>query len=291
MREGAIPEPDPGRDAGSSRDSERAALARLTRLGGHRLASDLAAIYLDEMPKRLEAARDALRGRDAAALAAVAHVMKSGSAQLGATALAAACEATEAAAERGDLARAETDFLTAQRHLASFSKWLAEHTGVGRAAADADSGPHARRAPRDRGIIAVVEDNADNRLLVDAILGDRYVLHEYASGPRALAGMLVERPNLVLLDVSLPEMDGLEVLARMRAEPSLRDVPVVALTAHAMAGDRERYLAAGFDDYVPKPLVDDRVLVSAIERLLVRETLSNGGGRDASQGDASEPGA
>src|SRR5688572_19404402 len=126
MRDSAIPEPNPGRDAVSSRDSERAALARLTRLGGHRLASDLAAIYLDEMPRRLEAARDALRGRDGAALAAAAHVMKSGSAQLGAEALAAACEATEAAAEKGDIARAETAFLTAEWHLASFSEWLAE---------------------------------------------------------------------------------------------------------------------------------------------------------------------
>jgi len=71
-----------------------------------------------------------------------------------------------------------------------------------------------------------------------------------------------------LLDVSLPEMDGTEVLRRIRADAGLRDLPVIALTAHAMSGDREKYLAAGFDEYVTKPIVDETLLLDAIKRLL-----------------------
>lgn len=116
--------------------------------------------------------------------------------------------------------------------------------------------------------VAVVEDNADNRLLVSAILEGRYDLTEYASGSDALAGLAARPPDLILLDISLPEMDGTEVLRRIRAQAALARLPVIALTAHAMAGDRERYLAEGFDDYVTKPILDEDVLLGAIERLL-----------------------
>jgi CheY-like chemotaxis protein len=115
--------------------------------------------------------------------------------------------------------------------------------------------------------IAVVEDNADNRLLVAAILGDLYDLTEYESGRDAVAGLPASVPDLVLLDISLPEMDGTEVLRHIRGHPALSSLPVVALTAHAMAGDREKYLGAGFDDYVTKPILDEAVLLDAIARL------------------------
>ena len=116
--------------------------------------------------------------------------------------------------------------------------------------------------------IAVVEDNPDNRLLVRVILEPLYQVTEYENGFAALEGLPRERPDLVLLDVSLPEMDGTEVLRRLRADPCLRELPVLALTAHAMAGDREKYLAAGFDDYVSKPIIDERLLLEAIRRKL-----------------------
>ena len=114
--------------------------------------------------------------------------------------------------------------------------------------------------------VAVVEDNADNRLLLQAILDGLYDVVEYENGVDALAGLAATLPDLVLLDISLPGMDGNEILARIRADESLRQLPVIALTAHAMAGDREKYLAAGFDDYITKPIVDETLLLSAMEK-------------------------
>lgn len=114
--------------------------------------------------------------------------------------------------------------------------------------------------------IAVVEDNADNRLLLHALLDGPYLVVEFENGADALAGLRAERPDLVLLDISLPGMDGNEILGHIRADAALRSLPVIALTAHAMSGDREKYLAAGFDDYVTKPIVDETILIEAIER-------------------------
>ena len=116
--------------------------------------------------------------------------------------------------------------------------------------------------------IAIVEDNADNRLLLQAILDGQYDLVEYENGVDALAGLAAALPDLVLLDISLPGMDGNEILARIRADTRLRKLPVIALTAHAMSGDREKYLAAGFNDYITKPSVDETILLGAIERWL-----------------------
>ena len=122
--------------------------------------------------------------------------------------------------------------------------------------------------------IAVVEDNPDNRLLVQVILEPLYEVTEYEDGYAALEGLPKARPDLVLLDVSLPGMDGPEVLHRLRADAGLRGLPVIALTAHAMAGDREKYLAAGFDDYVTKPILDETLLLDAIKKLLPDGQLS-----------------
>jgi len=118
--------------------------------------------------------------------------------------------------------------------------------------------------------IAVVEDNADNRLLLQALLGERYDLVEFDNGADALAGLGASLPDLVLLDISLPGMDGNEILTRIRADERLRPLPVIALTAHAMAGDREKYLSAGFDDYITKPIVDETLLFDAIEHRLAK---------------------
>lgn len=116
--------------------------------------------------------------------------------------------------------------------------------------------------------VAVVEDNPDNRMLVQALLEDRYQISEYETGMEAVKGLPGEIPDVILLDISLPEMDGTEVLAWIRGQESLKHLPVIALTAHAMAGDRDKFLAAGFNDYVTKPIVDEALLIEAIERCL-----------------------
>jgi two-component system cell cycle response regulator DivK len=122
--------------------------------------------------------------------------------------------------------------------------------------------------------IAVVEDNADNRLLLHALLDGPYEIVEFENGIDALAGLRDAPPDLVLLDISLPGMDGNEILMHLRNDPRLRILPVIALTAHAMMGDREKYLAAGFDDYVTKPIVDETILIDAIERGLTLKRTS-----------------
>jgi CheY-like chemotaxis protein len=120
--------------------------------------------------------------------------------------------------------------------------------------------------------LLVVEDNPDSRLLLTVLLSDHYDLSEAATGPEALESMRAERPELVLLDIGLPGMDGVEVLTEMKADAQLAGVPVIVLTARAMAGDREEFLAKGFDDYVSKPIVDEQLLIDAIERLLARRS-------------------
>jgi CheY-like chemotaxis protein/HPt (histidine-containing phosphotransfer) domain-containing protein len=255
------------RDELRPRDTEAAAIARLKRLGGDELVRELTALFLEDMPGRLQAARTALGRSDAPGVADAAHKMKSASAQLGAVALAQACERLEVIAESRELAEAPHLCSVISTEYESFSDWLSAQSAS--PPQPASPAVHQSSAVKSgRKSIAVVEDNADNRLLVDAILGDRFELHEYETGSDALDGMARHRPDLVLLDVSLPGMDGIEVVARLRSDAALADVPIVALTAHAMTGDRERYLAAGFDAYVAKPIVDENVLIDAIERLL-----------------------
>lgn len=114
--------------------------------------------------------------------------------------------------------------------------------------------------------VAVIEDNADNRLVLHGILDGLYNVVEYENGVDALAGLTASLPDLVLLDIGLPGMDGNEILVRIRADEHLKRLPVIALTAHAMSGDREKYLTAGFSDYITKPIVDDTLLLGAIEK-------------------------
>lgn len=116
--------------------------------------------------------------------------------------------------------------------------------------------------------IAIVEDNPDNRLLVSVLLSNRYNLQEFENGEDALNAFKTTPPDLILLDISLPGMDGVEVLQRLRGDPQLENIPVIALTAHAMAGDRQKYLDLGFDAYLTKPILDESLLYETIDSLL-----------------------
>lgn len=107
--------------------------------------------------------------------------------------------------------------------------------------------------------ILIVEDVELNRDLLVQLLEDRYQLFEAENGPRGLELARRERPDLVLLDISLPGMDGYEVARQLRADPDLGRTPLIAVTAHAMAGDQERIFQQGFDDYIAKPIDEDEL--------------------------------
>ena len=103
--------------------------------------------------------------------------------------------------------------------------------------------------------ILVVEDNEKNmKLFRDVLQAKGYEIVEATTGERAVELATEHGPALVLMDIQLPDIDGVEALGRLRADERTASIPVLALTAQAMEGDRERFLAAGFDGYVSKPV-------------------------------------
>ena len=114
--------------------------------------------------------------------------------------------------------------------------------------------------------VLYIEDNFHNRRLVRKILTSRgFEVLEAEDGLSGLAMLRALRPPLVLLDIGLPDIDGLEVVARIRADADLSTTPVIAITASAMRGDRERFLEQGCDDYLSKPL-QALELIALVER-------------------------
>ncbi len=103
--------------------------------------------------------------------------------------------------------------------------------------------------------ILIVEDNQDSRELVVKVLKNKgYQTIEAADGEEALEKVAAEKPDLILLDISIPKIDGYEVAKRLKSQEEFRDIPIVALTAHAMKGDREKVIVAGFEGYISKPI-------------------------------------
>jgi two-component system cell cycle response regulator DivK len=116
--------------------------------------------------------------------------------------------------------------------------------------------------------ILIVEDNEMNRdMLSRRLIRRGYEIVMAVDGEEGIAAAKAERPDLVLMDMSLPVMDGWEATRRLKAEPSTRGIPVIGLTAHAMGGDREKVIDAGCDDYDTKPVELPRLL-QKIEALL-----------------------
>jgi two-component system cell cycle response regulator DivK len=114
--------------------------------------------------------------------------------------------------------------------------------------------------------VLVVEDNEKNmKLLRDVLEATGYTPLQASSGGEAVTLAAEGGPALVLMDIQLPDMDGLEALRRLRDDERTAPIPVLALTAQAMQGDRERFLAAGFDGYLSKP-VDVSELVATVRR-------------------------
>ncbi len=111
--------------------------------------------------------------------------------------------------------------------------------------------PSVKRYP----LILVVEDAPDNLALIEQIFdGSDYIIQAVHDGIAAIAWLEQNLPDLILLDLSLPAMDGWEVARRVKADLRTADIPIVAITANAMLGDKEAAIAAGCNDYLPKPL-------------------------------------
>src|SRR5690242_2632716 len=110
--------------------------------------------------------------------------------------------------------------------------------------------------------ILIAEDNPANlELLAEILQGWGYSVQQASTGTEVLWLVEVSTPDLILLDIQMPEMDGLAVVSHLRVDERIRHVPILALTAYAMRGDRERALRSGFDGYVTKPI--DRAILRA----------------------------
>ena len=108
--------------------------------------------------------------------------------------------------------------------------------------------------------VLYIEDNPENRLLVRRVLqAEGYAVVEATDGPTGLEMTREMSPDLILLDINLPEIDGYKLVGRLREIPGMVDVPIIALTANVMKGDRERSLEAGCDGYIQKPIDVDEL--------------------------------
>jgi two-component system cell cycle response regulator DivK len=103
--------------------------------------------------------------------------------------------------------------------------------------------------------LLIVEDNQDNRELAIKVLKNKgYEIIEAVDGEEAIEKAISEKPDLILLDISLPKLDGYEVAKRLKSMEEFQEIPIVAFTAHAMKGDREKVIAGGFEGYISKPI-------------------------------------
>jgi two-component system cell cycle response regulator DivK len=123
---------------------------------------------------------------------------------------------------------------------------------------------------KNKGTVLYVEDNPDNRMLVRRILlSEDYGLLEAIDAHDALELLKTARPDLILMDINMPDMDGYTLTAKIKTMPGLERVPILALTANVMRGDKEKTLEAGCDGYIQKPIDFDELL-REIEKFLAR---------------------
>jgi len=115
--------------------------------------------------------------------------------------------------------------------------------------------------------ILVVDDTEWNRDLIVQLLEDEYTVIEAVDGEDGVKKTEQEKPDLILMDLGMPVMDGWEATRKIKANPDLKHIPVIAVTSHAMVGDEIQARDAGFDDYIPKP-VDEELLMKKIKKLI-----------------------
>jgi two-component system cell cycle response regulator DivK len=127
-------------------------------------------------------------------------------------------------------------------------------------------------SPENKGTILYVEDNPDNRLLVRRILlSEDYALLEATNAKDALNVLQTAQPDLILMDINMPDMDGYTLTAKIKSLPGFERVPILAVTANVMRGDKEKTLEAGCDGYIQKPL-DIEQLTREIEKFISRRS-------------------
>ena len=132
--------------------------------------------------------------------------------------------------------------------------------------------------------ILIVEDNLQNMRLIEMVLRPKsYVLVKATDGEEAMDIAIREQPDLIIMDIQLPKMSGLEVTRRLRQIPEFSHIPIIALSAYAMKGDSEKFIEAGCDAYISKP-INTRELPEVISEILLRQQKIN----DDSKGDSSE---
>jgi two-component system cell cycle response regulator DivK len=116
--------------------------------------------------------------------------------------------------------------------------------------------------------ILVVEDQKDDRQIIrDMLAGTGYAITEAEDGEQALAALAKERPDLILMEIQLPTIDGYEAMRRIRTDPALLSIPIIAVSSYAPSGEEQKARAAGCDDFVPKPY-SPRQLLAKINQYL-----------------------
>ncbi|MCC6499035.1 MAG: response regulator [Anaerolineales bacterium] len=124
--------------------------------------------------------------------------------------------------------------------------------------------------PIAKGTILYVEDNPDNRMLVRRVLlSEDYSLLEATSAGQAMSVLESNRPDLILMDINMPDMDGYTLTSQIKSMSGFEGIPIIAITANVMRGDREKTLQAGCDGYIQKPIDIDQ-LTREIEKFLAR---------------------
>ena len=117
--------------------------------------------------------------------------------------------------------------------------------------------------------ILVVEDQPDNRQIIrDMLAGTDYETTETENGEEALAAIAKQRPDLILMDIQLPIMDGYTATRRIKSDPALSSIPIIAITSYALSGEEKKARSAGCDDYVPKPYSPRQLLAKIRQYLL-----------------------
>jgi CheY-like chemotaxis protein len=137
---------------------------------------------------------------------------------------------------------------------------------------DLDSATIGMQTPSSS--ILLVEDNEDNRIIyATALRYAGYEVFEAITGTDGVHQARTNRPDLILMDISVPELDGWEATAILKADPSTKHIPVIAVTAHALPGDEERSIQAGCDGYLAKP-IPPAMLIAEVDRRFGRQTPS-----------------